>query len=213
MSDHIIFGGIGAIIGFLLGGFVVGSICGKEYKKKIESLQYQLSELKDEKKQAKEQDIIDRELALEDQDPLKTLKETAISNNYISSDDLADEDDEDEEEEDSHETDFYEDTNVDFDDPFDEDDIYLIEQRDFEEDIKTRDNETLTFYQEDGVLVDDHNDKVENELRVVGKEFMEKVKDTDEDFLYVSNDIEDKMYEIIVNHNESFYRDIMGVTV
>lgn len=209
MSDHIIFGGIGAIIGFLLGGFVVGSICGKEYKKKIESLQYQLSELKNEKKQAKEQDIIDRELALEDQDPLKTLKETAISNNYISSDDLADEDDE----EDSHETDFYEDTDVDFDDPFDEEDIYLIEQRDFEEDIKTRDNETLTFYQEDGVLVDDHNLMVENELRVVGKEFMEKVKDTDEDFLYVSNDIEDKMYEIIVNHNESFYRDIMGVTV
>lgn len=210
MSDHIIFGGIGAIIGFLIGGFVVGSICGKEYKKKIESLQYQLSELKDEKKMAKEQDILDREMALDDPNPLKTLKETAIAHDYISSDDLADEDEDDD---DSHETDFYEDTDVDFDDPFDEDDIYLIEQKDFEDDIKTRDNETLTFYQEDGVLVDDHNDRVENELRVVGKEFMEKVKDTDEDFLYVSNDIEDKMYEIIVNHNESFYRDIMGVTV
>ena len=211
MTDHIIYGSIGAIIGFLIGGFVVGSICGKEYKKKIESLQYQLNDLRDEKKQAREHDILEREMALEDPNPLKTLKETAITNNYISSDDLADEDDEDEE--DSHETDFYEDTDVDFDDPFDEDDIYLIEQKDFEDDIKTRDNETLTFYQEDGVLVDDHNDRVENELRVVGKEFMEKVKDTDEDFLYVSNDIEDKMYEIVVNHNESFYRDIMGVTV
>lgn len=209
MTDHIIYGSIGAIIGFLIGGFVVGSICGKEYKKKIESLQYQLNDLRDEKKQAREHDILEREMALEDPNPLKTLKETAITNNYISSDDLADEEDED----DSHETDFYEDTDVDFDDPFDEDDIYLIEQKDFEDDIKTRDNETLTFYQEDGVLVDDHNDRVENELRVVGKEFMEKVKDTDEDFLYVSNDIEDKMYEIVVNHNESFYRDIMGVTV
>ena len=208
MTDHIIYGSIGAIIGFLIGGFVVGSICGKEYKKKIESLQYQLNDLRDEKKQAREHDILEREMALEDPNPLKTLKETAITNNYISSDDLADED-----ENDSHETDFYEDTDVDFDDLFDEDDIYLIEQKDFEDDIKTRDNETLTFYQEDGVLVDDHNDRVENELRVVGKEFMDKVKDTDEDFLYVSNDIEDKMYEIVVNHNESFYRDIMGVTV
>lgn len=207
MSDHIIFAGIGTIIGFLIGGFVVGSICGNEYKKKIESLQNQLEYLKKEKKREKEHDILEREMALDDPNPLKTLKETAISNYYISSDDLADEEDED-----SHETDFYEDVEADFDDPFDQDDIYLIEQKDFEEDISTRDNETLTFYQKDGVLVDDHNDKVENELRVVGKEFMDKVKDTNEDFLYVSNDIEDKMYEIIVNHNESFYRDIMGVT-
>lgn len=208
MTDHLIYSGIGALIGMILGGWFVGSVCGKEYKKRIDALQYQLDRLKSEKDLAKQNDISDREMALEDSDPLKTLKETAISNKYISSDDLADEDDED----DDHETDFYEDTNVDFDDPFDQDDIYLIEAKDFQEDVKYRDNETLTFYQEDGVLVDDHNDRVENELRVVGKEFMDKVKDTDEDFLYVSNDIEDKMYEIIVNHNESFYKDILGVT-
>jgi hypothetical protein len=205
MTDHIIYGSIGALIGMILGGWFVGSVCGNEYKKRIEALQYQIDQLKTERDTAKQADISKREMELEDPNPLKTLKETAIYNGYT--------DGEDEEEDDSHETDFYEDTNVDFDDPFDEDDIYLIEQRDFEEDIKTRDNETLTFYQEDGVLVDDHNDRVENELRVVGKEFMDKVKDTDEDFLYVSNDIEDKMYEIIVNHNESFYRDILGVTV
>ena len=205
MTDHIIYGSIGALIGMILGGWFVGSVCGKEYKKRIEALQYQIDQLKNERDTAKQADISKREMALEDPNPLKTLKETAIYNGYT--------DGEDEEEDDCHETDFYEDTNVDFDDPFDEDDIYLIEQRDFEEDIKTRDNETLTFYQEDGVLVDDHNDRVENELRVVGKEFMEKVKDTDEDYLYVSNDIEDKMYEVIVNHNESFYRDILGVTV
>ena len=206
MTDHLIYSGIGALIGMILGGWFVGSVCGKEYKKRIDALQYQVDRLKSEKDLAKQNDISEREMTLDDPNPLKTLKETAISNKYISSDDLADDDDDD------HETDFYEDTNVDFDDPFDQDDIYLIEQKDFEEDIKTRDNETLTFYQEDGVLVDDHNDRVENELRVVGKEFMDKVVDTDEDFLYVSNDIEDKMYEIIVNHNQSFYRDILVVT-
>lgn len=209
MTDHIIYGSIGALIGMILGGWFVGSVCGKEYKKRIESLQYQIDRLKNEQNAAKQADISEREMALEDPNPLKTLKETAIYNGYADGEDEEDEDDED----DSHETDFYEDTNVDFDDPFDQDDIYLIEAKDFQEDVQYRDNETLTFYQEDGVLVDDHNDVVENELRVVGKEFMEKVKDTDEDYLYVSNDIEDKMYEIIVNHNESFYRDIMGVTV
>ena len=116
MADHIIYGSIGAIVGFIIGGWLVGSICGKEYKKKIEALQYQLSDLKEEKNRKKEHDILEREMALDDPNPLKTLKETAIAHDYISSDDLADEDEDDE---DSHETDFYEDTNVDFDDPFD----------------------------------------------------------------------------------------------
>ena len=195
MANHFVYGGIGAILGFLLGGFLVGTICGKEYKKRIESLQYQLDRVKHEEKINKENDIRDREMALSDPDPLKTLKETAIYEGYS--------------EEDDDEVDLNEE--IDFDDPFDENDIYLIDAKDFQDDLSTRDNETLTFYQEDGVLVDDHNDKVENELRVVGREFMDKVVDTDEDFLYVSNDIEDKMYEIIVNHNQSFYRDILGV--
>ena len=199
MANHFVYGGIGAILRFLLGGFLVGTICGKEYKKRIESLQYQLDRVKHEEKINKENNIRDREMALSDPDPLKTLKETAIYEGYS----------EEDEDEDVDEVDLNEE--IDFDDPFDENDIYLIDAKDFQDDLSTRDNETLTFYQEDGVLVDDHNDKVENELRVVGREFMDKVVDTDEDFLYVSNDIEDKMYEIIVNHNQSFYRDILGV--
>lgn len=196
MANHFVYGGIGAILGFLLGGFLVGAICGKEYKKRIESLQHQLDRAKHEEKINKENDIRDREMALSDPDPLKTLKETAIYEGYSEEDEEEDVDLNEE---------------IEFDDPFDENDIYLIDAKDFQDDLSTRDNETLTFYQEDGVLVDDHNDKVENELRVVGREFMDKVVDTDEDFLYVSNDIEDKMYEIIVNHNQSFYRDILGV--
>ena len=204
MANHFVYGGIGAILGFLLGGFLVGTICGKEYKKRIESLQYQLERVKHEEKINKENDIRDREMALSDPDPLKTLKETAIYEGYSEEDEEEEDDDEDADEVDLNEE-------IEFDDPFDENDIYLIDAKDFQDDLSTRDNETLTFYQEDGVLVDDHNDKVENELRVVGREFMDKVVDTDEDFLYVSNDIEDKMYEIIVNHNQSFYRDILGV--
>lgn len=207
MANHFVYGGIGAILGFLLGGFLVGTVCGTEYKKRIESLQYQLDRVKHDKEIEKENDIRDREMALTDPNPLETLKQTAIYEGYTTTSEPIEEDDD----EDSHETDFYEDTNVEFDDPFDDDGIYLIEPKDFQEDVAYRDNETLTFYQEDGVLVDDHNDKVENELRVVGREFMEKVRDTDEDFLYVSNDIEDKMYEIVVNHDQSFYRDILGV--
>ena len=209
MANHFVYGGIGAILGFLLGGFVVGAVCGKEYKKRIESLQHQIDRLKYEQDTAKENDIRDREIALSDPDPLKTLKKTAIYEGYTTTSEPIEEDEDEVEEDDLSDIELDEG----IEDMFDEDDIYLIDAKDFQEDVGVRDNETLTFYQEDGVLVDDHNDKVENELRVVGREFMEKVKDTDEDFLYVSNDIEDKMYEIVVNHNESFYRDILGVTV
>jgi len=203
MSNNLIYSGIGALIGFLFGGWLVGSVCGKEYKKRIESLQNQLDRQKNEERSAKEKDIRDREEALPDPDPLKTLKNQAIYNGYVDGED--EENDEDDEDDISK--------SIEFDEPVEDDAIYLIGVKEFQDDLNHRDNETLTYYQSDGVLVDDHNDKVENELRVVGKEFMEKVADTDEDYLYVSNDIEDKMYEIIVNHNESFYRDILGATV
>lgn len=199
MSNNLIYSGIGALIGFLFGGWLVGSVCGKEYKKRIESLQNQLERARNEGKAAKEKDIRDREEALSDPDPLKTLKQQAIYNGYVDGEDEDKEDDDDISKP------------IDLDDPFEDDTIYLIDAKDFQDDLEYRDNETLTYYQTDGVLVDDHNDKVEDELHVVGKEFMDKARDTEEDYLYVSNDIEDKMYEIIVNHTDSFYRDIMGV--
>ena len=86
MANHFVYGGIGAILGFLLGGFLVGTICGKEYKKRIESLQYQLDRVKHEEKINKENNIRDREMALSDPDPLKTLKETAIYEGYSEED-------------------------------------------------------------------------------------------------------------------------------
>ena len=54
MANHFVYSGIGAILGFILGGFLVGAACGKEYKKRIESLQDQLKKVKHEKKKKKE---------------------------------------------------------------------------------------------------------------------------------------------------------------
>ena len=81
----------------------------------------------------------------------------------------------------------------------------------FEKNLKIRDNESLTYYQVDGILVDSVNERIPNEERIIGVEAMDKVGDCSEDYLYVSNDVEDKMYEIIVEHNQSFYRDVMGL--
>ena len=115
---------------------------------------------------------------------------------------------------------------TDWNDPFGEDDdipdddekekhlsqIHMIDAETFQHDIDRRDNETLTYYQGDGVLVDYSNNVIKNEEDVIGSEAMDKIFDCGEgeDYFYVVDEQEDKMYEIVVEHEQSFYRDIMG---
>ena len=75
-----------------------------------------------------------------------------------------------------------------------------------------RDNETLTWYSEDKILVDSADMPIHDEEDVIGIAALEVLEENDEDLevLYVSNNIEDKMYEIIVDDNLSYYRDIIG---
>lgn len=111
----------------------------------------------------------------------------------------------------SHENERPEDKKDDLDDPFDPDDIYLISDDEFRKDLNYRDSETITYYQEDHMLVDSADMPIHDEERVVGTEALDELPETEEDYLYVSNDIENKMYEIIVEHNQSFYRDVLGM--
>ena len=39
---------------------------------------------------------------------------------------------------------------------------------------------------------------------------MGMICETDEEFLYIDNEVEDKLYDIVINHDDSFYRDIMS---
>lgn len=90
-------------------------------------------------------------------------------------------------------------------------DIHIISEQQFKNDLNYRDNETLTWYKEDGVLADSADMPIHSEEDVIGVEALDKLENMgDDEFLYVSNDIEDKMYEIIVEGNMSYYRDIVG---
>lgn len=88
--------------------------------------------------------------------------------------------------------------------------IRVISSNTFREDLDYRDNETIVYYQEDGVLVDSANEVIKNQEDIIGDKLMGMIDDTDEDFLYVDNEFENKLYEIVVEHNESFYRDVMA---
>lgn len=207
-----IYGVIGFILGGIIGGCVAGSLHGKEYQKKIAFFQKENKRLRKENRKLKNEE-------LETRDNEATMQE--IKTRVEIEEDPGDEEDEEEEEE--------EEEDFDFDDPFPEDDdipeapirksekkdsdFYSMTKEEFEEDLSFRDSETFTYYQKDGIFVDSCNDKVYNPEKLLDKETLEKVKTTDEDYLYSGNDWEDKMYEIIVEKNDSFYRDVANAEI
>ena len=201
-----IYGVIGFILGGIIGGCVAGSLHGKEYQKRIKYFQGENKRLRDENRKLKKKELNER-----DDEAIRKEIENEITREDIS----VPEDDEDDE-----------DDEFDFDDPFpDEDDIpevpikksekkdsdfYSMTKEEFEEDLSFRDSETITYYQQDGIFVDELNTRIDNAEELLDNKTLEDVKTTDEDYLYSGNDWEDKMYEIIVEKNQSFYRDVMN---
>lgn len=201
MSNHIIYGAIGFLLGGLVGGFFMGCLCGKEYKKKISQLEQENDILKNNRRdeKAKEFEAREKEVKQNRFDKM-TAKEIIEKAGYKAPERKETEDDDEED---------LELEEVEFDDPFDEDGaIRLITKEAYNEDIMTRDSETLTYYQQDGVLADAFDDAIHNQAEIIGPEGMERADETDEDAIYISNDIEDKVYEVVIEHSDSFYRDL-----
>ena len=201
MGEHIIYGVIGFILGGVTGGYFAGTYLSREYRKRLAALEQQNDQLADENREAREKGLLEREKGIVEaqsniSSPIKV--DNAIIASKIHKNEAFD----------KHFEDVVGPTD---EDDFDPDDIYLIDADEFRRDIKTRDNETLTYYQEDGVLIDSAGNVIRNEADVIGFEAVGEVDGTEEDFLYVSNDIDDVMYEILVEHNQSYYRDILGL--
>ncbi len=95
-------------------------------------------------------------------------------------------------------------------DDYDPDDIYLISPDTFRQELAYRDDETITYYQQDGVLINSADQLIDNQERCIGLEALNEAKTTEEDYLYVDNLVEDKIYEICIEHRYSYYRDVMA---
>ena len=88
--------------------------------------------------------------------------------------------------------------------------IRMISSKEFSDDLPYRENETLIYYQEDDVLTTTKNEVIKDQESKIGAECMGMICETDEEFLYIDNEVEDKLYDIVINHDDSFYRDIMS---
>ena len=205
MSDGVVYGVIGFFTGAVIGGYFVGRMCGKQHRKAIDELrhQYEYDELEDDWKDPFEEkddkkdidavklsETVKKEMTDSPEPDYATLSRKYRSDHF------------------DKEMTRYAHPGENDKDP---DDIHIIDSESFQRDISRRDNETLTYYQEDGVLADSNNKVIENEETVIGVEAMEKIFDCGDDYVYVSDENDDKMYEIVVEHNQSFYRDVLGV--
>lgn len=223
MSDRIIFALIGAIVGGIAGCFIASRFFGKEYKKRIDELEAENKQLRAREKKKKAKDISDRE-------EKARLSEAAVDNSINmqltmerearkKAEDMAREhgyskDDEDD--------DFDFDEDVNFEDPLDDGEEIIVKptedkkpsftimsQEDYENDFEYRESESLTYYREDHVLADAFDDRIGNPETLIGREAVIEAESTDGNYVYVLDEVEDKMYEIEINSNESYYRDIL----
>lgn len=205
MKEHIIW----FLIGFIPGGFIGAYLAdkflfGKEYRKTIENLREDNKELEQRLLKKRTDEASKREA---DVDKKFEATELAKKLGYL----VEHEGEEAITEEDDLEA-------IDFDGDFDleppdeeaEGDVRLITSEEFAKEVMQRDSESLTYYQVDGILVDGVNDVISNQTDILGMQAIEIIDTTDEDMLYLSNDIEDKVYEVMVDHNQSFYRDVLG---
>lgn len=189
--------------GVVAGGYFIGTTCAKRYKDRIEELERQNSGLA-EKLEAKKPNAMD----ISSERPSEDLSNEQNSENDYRLDvaKLS---------RDYHNGDF----DVHFadrahpEDDEEEKSIRIIDKDEFVRSVDTMDAETLTYYKENNMLVDAADMPIHDEEECIGMECLELLENADDsvDFVYVDNDTENKLYEIIVEHNQNFYRDVMGM--
>lgn len=220
MSDRIIFALIGAIVGSLVSGLFVGKHCRKLCDERISDLEAENKQLrarlKKEKELDRKEEELDKKEAEIDASILNQMtmareerKKAAQKADEMAKDLGYSEEDDD-------------DLEYDWDDDGDGESVVLkkpeekktpsfkmLTQEEYEQDFEFRDSECLMFYQQDQILADAFDEAVANASEIVGENAMDIASDTQDDFIYVLDEVDDKMYEIEINHEESFYRDIL----
>lgn len=196
MQKHIIWGVGGLLIGFVTGGYFAYCGLSKVYKKKLkEAEELYLSGDEEELDDVDWDDPFAEDDSVDEVNPIDYV---AISRKYSS---------------DQFNEHFAQRVGPKDDDTeYDPDDIYEIDQDQFKKEIEYRDNETITYYKKDGVLVDCCEHVLNDQARVIGQEALDTLSAediSDIDFLYVSNDVENKLYEIVVEH-EYAWRDMVS---
>lgn len=222
-----IFLGIGLVSGGIVGGCIVGKVCAKEYQSRLEELQKERDQLIEEKARDDSRGLLERQKGIveaekrldknlsslkkkkDNKKPVRSFEELSEAyrsdvddtfddldlSDYDISDDDVDESDGESDSENENDSDPQ---------------IRVIDKESFNNELAERDAETMTFYQEDQILTDAAQEVVHDKEELLGEEGLRLCEDTRDDAIYIDNEVDDILYEVIVEHNASYYRDILG---
>ena len=187
------------LVGGFLGGFVMVRVARKDYERRINELEYenaymgerlQISTSKNEQLLDQMGEIVDRTY-----EELKAdnANYTKLSRKY---------------KDDDFDRHFAERVGPEDDPPLRG--PFAISEEDF--DILGEETSTacLRFYQKDEVLTDEDDIILDDPEEAIGAEVIEALSDTDEDMMFVQNDMHGVIYEIAVEHGLSYHYDVLG---
>jgi hypothetical protein len=89
---------------------------------------------------------------------------------------------------------------------------FQMTAEDFEIESVRTNTGMLSYFTEDGVLVDERDVIILEPVAVVGEDGLEALASTAEDVLYFYNEAYDLIYEVDVRHGMNYRRDILGAT-
>lgn len=208
MSNHIITAAIAFIVGGIFGGAIVGRIVTSEMKNRLDYLEEQNKKLIDENVSMRDTKIKEKQAKVEKLEKETNLDEyESIRTRYVTSQ----KSENDEMLDDSKKDDPDDDLSDDFEDDHSEK-IKMISEKRYKDELNYRDNESLTYYQLDGTLVDSSGEIVMKEEEVIGSDIMDIIDETNNDYLYALDEDVDKLYEISIEHDSSYMRDVLGVS-
>lgn len=212
MSNVIVYSAISFIFGGIIGGAIVGRVVTSDLKKRMDDLEDQNRKLIDENVELRNKDLKQKEKKAEKIEKETDLSEyNALRRRYVSSIEVKAEEDVEENGKPNYIGEVDEDDDLVDDDEDRSEKIKIITERRFKEELNYRDREDLTYYQLDGTLVDSANEIIEREELIVGSEAMDIIDETNNDDLYVLDDDLNKVYDITIEHNGSYTRDVLGL--
>lgn len=214
MSNVIVYSAISFIFGGIIGGAIVGRVVTSDLKKRMDDLEEQNKKLIDENVELRGKKLEEREKKVEKLEQETDLSEyNSLRRRYVSSAEVKVEEDIEENGKPNYigEEDEEEDKDLVDDDEDRSEKIKLITERQFKNELDYRDREDLVYYQLDGTLVDATNEIIEKEELVVGSEAMDIIDETNNDDLYVLDDDLNKVYDITIEHDGSYTRDVLGL--
>lgn len=205
MWEKLIYGAIGLVIGAIGGGVIASKKTADAVKERLDILEAQNKSLRDEIRKNKEDSDREREAAIErESEQAKELDAyRKLANRYVGDDDDDEEDEDDMDEEDDES-------------PMNtvrdrSDKIHRIDEQTYMADVDYKRHERMNYYQQDSTLVNEENDIVVIPRNVLGNEIMDVIDDTTNDSLYAYDEEIDKLYEIHIEQELGYLKDVLGM--